>query len=218
MSCLSLYVYVCVSVCLSVHWHLYLCLCLCALINSLLLLHWFCCVFIFHTRHMPLLASECFFLCIPTCASLFFCSALLYFCPLSPFFIHPLLFVPSILRPASFVLVLSLVPLLSLYVLVSSVLISPSPSLPPHLLCSRLLLHPLSSAPVSFVLVSSSLCDFAEWSPGSGCHPLPPPQHGARPLHQRGAAAHRLTALPGQPATHLHRPAVRGAGARLRQH
>lgn len=65
---------------------------------------------------------------------------------------------------------------------------------------------------------SSSLCDFAERGPGSGCHPLPPPQHCPRTPDQRGPAAHRLPALPHQPASHLHRAAVRGAGALVRKH
>lgn len=65
---------------------------------------------------------------------------------------------------------------------------------------------------------SSSLCDFAERGPGSGCHPLPPSQHCPGTLDQRHPAAHRLPALPHQPAPHLHRPAVWGAGTRLRQH
>lgn len=65
---------------------------------------------------------------------------------------------------------------------------------------------------------SSSLCDFAERGPGSGCHPLPPSQHCPRTLDQRHPAAHRLAALPHQPAPHLHRSAIRGAGARVRKH
>lgn len=65
---------------------------------------------------------------------------------------------------------------------------------------------------------SSSLCDFAERGPGSGCHPLPPSQHCPWTPDQRHPAAHRLPALPHQPAPHLHRPAVWGAGTRLWKH
>lgn len=65
---------------------------------------------------------------------------------------------------------------------------------------------------------SSSLCDFAERGPGSGCHPLPPSQHCPGTPDQCRPAAHRLAALPHQPAAHFHRPGVRGAGARLREH
>lgn len=65
---------------------------------------------------------------------------------------------------------------------------------------------------------SSSLCDFAERGPGSGCHPLPPSQHCPGTPDQRHSAAHRLPALPHQPAPHLHRPTVWGAGALLWKH
>lgn len=65
---------------------------------------------------------------------------------------------------------------------------------------------------------SSSLCDFAERGPGSGCHPLPPSQHCPGAPDQRHPAAHRLPSLPHQPAPHLHCPAVWGAGTHLRKH
>lgn len=84
-------------------------------------------------------------------------------------------------------------------------------------LCPFLFLFVFSLVAVS-IMSSSSLCDFAERGPGSGCHPLPPSQHCPRSSDQRHPAAHRLPALSHQPAPHLHRPAVRGAGALLRKH
>ena len=92
---------------------------------------------------------------------------------------------------------------------------SPRPFMSVHLLSPSVFSPPrrcLHNVP------SSSLCDFAERGPGSGCHPLPPSQHCPRTPDQRHPAAHRLPALPHQPAAHLHRPAAGGAGARLRKH
>ena len=207
MSCLSLYVYVCVYVCLSVHRHLYLCLCLCALIISLLLFRLFCHVFIFHTF------SITFFSVHPNMCLLVFLFCFFLFLPPVPFLstIFSLSLFHCLPHPASFVLISS-IPLSSFpwflhprstsssppsssprlhLLLVFCVVVSLSP--PPSSVLRSCILVSLvlfSLSPPSFVLVSSSLCDFAEWHPGSGCHPLPPPQHGARPLHQRGAAAH----------------------------
>lgn len=65
---------------------------------------------------------------------------------------------------------------------------------------------------------SSSLCDFAERGPGSGCHPLPPSQHCPWTPDQCHPAAHWLPALSHQPAPHLHRAAVWGAGPLLWKH
>ena len=104
-----------------------------------------------------------FFLCIPTCASLFFCSVFFCFCPLSPFYppssLCPCFIVSLILRPS-----FSSPPSPCPHFLGSSI-----PDLRPRLPVSIsslssassfpcLLLHPLSSAPVSLSPSSSSPC------------------------------------------------------------